>query len=305
MGTNQKYMPDTRTQPVACDDLTFRYDMAGPNIIKKLSLHLEPGSRCLLVGSNGAGKTTLLNVLGGKHMHEESAVKVLGQPAFSDTHPGVTVLSGAWSRTVACASNAVPYQNDVSVEQMLATRDGEADPERLAHLVKILDVNLKWRMHVVSDGQRRRVQILMALIKPFNVLLLDEVTVDLDVLARARLLEYLVHECETRGATILYATHIFDGLDGWATHLAHITDGSVKRFAAFKDMTQLEELAARGSACPLLEVVEGWIRVERDEERELREEMKVLKAAQEKDLKLSEKTSKYDPFGKNRMYNYW
>jgi hypothetical protein len=52
-----------------------------------------------------------------------------------------------------------------------------------------------------------------------QVLLLDEITVDLDVLARANLLTYLKKECEERGATIIYATHIFDGLDDWPTHL--------------------------------------------------------------------------------------
>lgn len=42
---------------------------------------------------------------------------------------------------------------------------------------------------------------------------------DLDVLARANLLRYLSKECEERGATIIYATHIFDGLEDWPTHV--------------------------------------------------------------------------------------
>ena len=95
-----------------------------------------------------------------------------------------------------------PYQNDVSVRmratssapapqrpqvsdssflrspqvpELLAAAKETPDPERLEKLLHILDVDLKWRMHMVSDGQRRRVQILMALLKPFEVLLLDEV----------------------------------------------------------------------------------------------------------------------------------
>ena len=56
-------------------------------------------------------------------------------------------------------------------------------------------------------------------------LLLPQVTVDLDVLVRSRLLAFLVEECETRGATLLYATHIFDGLDAFPTHLCHIQLG--------------------------------------------------------------------------------
>ena len=51
------------------------------------------------------------------------------------------------------------------------------------------------------------------------MLLLDEITVDLDVLARADLMTFLKAECEERGATIIYASHIFDGLEAWPTHL--------------------------------------------------------------------------------------
>ncbi|KAF2611357.1 hypothetical protein F2Q70_00007024, partial [Brassica cretica] len=86
-------------------------------------------------------------------------------------------------------------------------------------VVKVLDIDISWRLHKVSDGQRRRVQICMGLLKPFKVLLLDEITVDLDVLARADLLTFLRKECQERGATIIYATHIFDGLEDWPTHI--------------------------------------------------------------------------------------
>ena len=58
-----------------------------------------------------------------------------------------------------------------------------------------------------------------------QVLLLDEVTVDMDVVGRLDLLAFFEEECAARGATILYATHIFDGLGPWLTHLAYIDDG--------------------------------------------------------------------------------
>lgn len=57
------------------------------------------------------------------------------------------------------------------------------------------------------------------------MLLLDEITVDLDVLGRADLMRFLVEECDSRGATIIYATHIFDGLEFWPTHVAYVARG--------------------------------------------------------------------------------
>ena len=45
------------------------------------------------------------------------------------------------------------------------------------------------------------------------------------MLVRSNLLEFLQQECKERGATVLYATHIFDGLDGFPSHVAHIQLG--------------------------------------------------------------------------------
>lgn len=61
------------------------------------------------------------------------------------------------------------------------------------------------------------------------MLLLDEVTVDMDVVGRLDLLAFFEEECAARGASILYATHIFDGLARWATHLALVEDGRLVR----------------------------------------------------------------------------
>jgi hypothetical protein len=44
------------------------------------------------------------------------------------------------------------------------------DPVRRDNLIGLLDIDLQWRMHKVSDGQRRRVQICMGLLHPFKVL---------------------------------------------------------------------------------------------------------------------------------------
>ncbi|RKO87339.1 hypothetical protein BDK51DRAFT_25522, partial [Blyttiomyces helicus] len=144
-------------------------------------------------------------------------------------------------------------------------------------------VNPDWHMHQVSDGQRRRVQIVLGLLEPWDLLLLDEVTVDLDVLVRADLLRFLTEETQKRDATIVYATHIFDGLGGWPTHVAHMADGVVDAVhdvvtpGGFPELEEERALrAANGGAeldnSPLLRVVEKWLREDyRKARRERRE----------------------------------
>lgn len=80
---------------------------------------------------------------------------------------------------------------------------GDAYPERVKELIQIMDINPKWRMHQISDGERRRVQLVLGLIKPWILLLMDEITVDLDVLVRSDLLEFLKKETEKRNATMV------------------------------------------------------------------------------------------------------
>eukprot|EP00879_Flechtneria_rotunda_P029707 GHRR01032149.1.p1 GENE.GHRR01032149.1~~GHRR01032149.1.p1 ORF type:complete len:200 (+),score=75.42 GHRR01032149.1:82-681(+) len=147
-------------------------------------------------------------------------------------------------------------QGDFPASRMIDSIPG-VDPARKQRLVEVLDIDPQWRMHQVSDGQRRRVQICAGLLRPFKVLLLDEITVDLDVLGRADLMRFLVEECETRRATIIYATHIFDGLEFWPTHVAYIARGQLQFCQPAASIPQL----AQGQ---LLELVAELLRQERD-----------------------------------------
>eukprot|EP00249_Psilotum_nudum_P012433 c23782_g1_i2 orf=135-806(+) len=222
-------MEDCRPVTVEVKQLNFTYPgidgypaPGAKPLIQDFSITLRAGDRCLLVGVNGAGKSTVLRIIGGQHMVEPGAVRVLGKPVFHDTtltsSGELSYLGGEWKRDVAFAGFDVPLQMDVSAEKMIFGVQG-INAERRSRLIRILDIDLSWRLHKVSDGQRRRVQICMGLLQPFKVLLLDEITVDLDVLARADLLSFLRSESEERGATIIYATHIFDGLDSWPSHI--------------------------------------------------------------------------------------
>eukprot|EP00258_Populus_trichocarpa_P040833 XP_024456852.1 ABC transporter I family member 19 isoform X2 [Populus trichocarpa] len=233
--------------------MQFAYPGQHP-LFYEFNLNISPGSRCLLVGANGSGK----HMVGGRDV-----VRVINGSAFHDTQlvcsGDLAYLGGSWSKTVGSAGE-IPLQGDFSAEHMIFGVEG-TDPVRREKLIELLDIDLKWRMHKVSDGQRRRVQICMGLLHPFKVLLLDEVTVDLDVVARMDLLEFFKEECDQRGATIVYATHIFDGLETWATHLAYIQDGELKRV---KKLTEVHELK---NSATLLSVVESWLRSETKNEK--------------------------------------
>ncbi len=84
----------------------------------------------------------------------------------------------------------------------------------------------------------------------------------MDVVGRLDLLAFFKRECEERGATIVYATHIFDGLEPWLTHLAYVSDGKLIKGGP---VTDFEELRVPGRK--LLRTVDTWLRTERDGKR--------------------------------------
>ncbi len=250
---------------LAVDVLDLCFDFGGPRVLNNASLQLPRGARCLLIGANGAGKSTLLRLLAGKRL-SNGHINVLGKKAFFEAPAGVTYLGTEW------AGNPI-VRRDVPVSRLLKSQGAERHAERCAELLDIMDVDPNWHMHQVSDGQRRRVQIILGLLEPWDLLLLDEVTVDLDVVVRANLLYYLKKETETRKATIVYATHIFDGLGGFPTHVAHMTAGTIDIVrdltlsGTFKELDQERQRSVneKGNVeitdnSPLLRVVEQWLR---------------------------------------------
>merc|ERR1719408_1135415 len=135
----------------------------------------------------------------------------------------------------------------------------KADTPRTAFLAHVLQVDLNWRINNLSDGQRRRCQLLELLSTPRPVYLMDEITSDLDIYARDGVLDFLKNETETRGATIVYCTHIFDHLDGWPTHILRLSKGQVVTNAAVDQIPEYAALIAGGNLTPLCSLVRNWI----------------------------------------------
>ncbi|XXH00223.1 hypothetical protein Hte_006565 [Hypoxylon texense] len=241
---------------IGVTDLTYTFPDCRTGI-RGVSLRVPPRSRTLLIGANGAGKTTLLRLLAGKRLAPGGSISVSGVDPFKDGLEGVTYLGLEW------VLNPI-VRTDIGVAELLRSVGGDAYPARRDELLGVLDIDVAWRMHAVSDGERRRVQLAMGLVRPWTVLLLDEITVDLDVLSRAEFLGWLKRETEIRACTIVYATHILDNLAGWPTHLVHMHLGTVREWGPAEDFLGAAKAAAAGSTgnSRLGELVLGWLRAD-------------------------------------------
>jgi CCR4-NOT complex subunit CAF16 len=193
-------------------------------------------------------------------MAPANSVSIAGVDPFKHGLEGVTYLGLEW------VLNPI-VRTDIDVVTLLASVGGDYYTERRDELVDVLDIDLTWRMHAVSDGERRRVQLAMGLLRPWTILLLDEITVDLDLLSRSNFLGFLKKETESRACTIVYATHILDNLATWPTHLVHMSLGKVKKWGSVEDMGVKSDPDSRvlSGNSQLGELVLNWLQEDLDE----------------------------------------
>ena len=207
---------------IKIQNLNFSYE--SKLIFENISLDFQSGKRYVLAGLNGCGKSTLLKIIGGKVLCPNGTVSVKGEDPFRKTicNSFITYVNNEWGmRTVAYCGYNIPLQSSITVKEM-SQHIKRQFPERNQELIKVLDINEEWRLNSISEGQRKRVQLYLNLIKPFDICLLDEITVNLDILVKDKLLQYLKKESIENNSCIIYVTHIFDGLDDWCTNLIYI-----------------------------------------------------------------------------------
>eukprot|EP01064_Diplonema_japonicum_P004713 TRINITY_DN13094_c1_g1_i1.p1 TRINITY_DN13094_c1_g1~~TRINITY_DN13094_c1_g1_i1.p1 ORF type:complete len:264 (+),score=42.42 TRINITY_DN13094_c1_g1_i1:62-853(+) len=231
-------------------NLTYNYVSRGVvsdhSALNDVCLKIPTGSRVLVAGQNGAGKSTMLKIIAGRTIVPKGKAMVMGMNAFHDTTliKNISYLGEWWSQ----GRNFL----DVTVNQIL---DKNSEPERVKRLCKVLRVDPQWKLGCLSDGQLRRAQILFGLQTFKQLIILDEITTDVDILVRDALLEFLKEESEERNATILYATHIFEGIEDWGpTHVLRFTHAK----ASLIPITEIPELKTQS----FFQIIRGWLKGE-------------------------------------------
>jgi CCR4-NOT complex subunit CAF16 len=251
------------TKPVVnIRNLNFCYEPStGKKNLIGLNCVIEPNSKIILVGANGAGKSTLLRILTGQIFMGMDADEfdINGKPKANDQANGVAYLGGTWKRRRTGFEGVCPYTMDCAASEMMAKWQ-ETFKERRDELVRVLGINLNWRMHECSDGQRKKVRIMIKLLRPFQLCIIDEFAADLDIFSRNRFFQYLTKECAERGASVVYATHIFDQADAWASHVAFMQlDKTLSPIHKLTEYEPYQEILRRSGTerayCPMYTLV--------------------------------------------------
>ena len=175
-----------------------------------LDLSLAPGSFTALLGPNGAGKSTLFQVLTGLFAPDAGEVEVAGEtlrrhPARALRHLGVVFQQASLDLDLSVRRNLRFHADLHGLPRALAAQRID---EGCAALGTQADLDRPVRE--LSGGNRRKVELVRALLHRPALLLMDEPTVGLDPKSRRDLLAAVRQEVAARGTAVLWATHLVE-----------------------------------------------------------------------------------------------
>jgi len=206
--------------------------------VDDVSFHVSPGQIYGLLGANGAGKTTTLRLLAtlltptegeatvaGFDLRRESE-RVRGQVGFLATS---TALYGRLT-----ARELITYFGRLHrmPDELIATRI-----EQLANELEMHEF-LDRRIDKFSTGMKQKTSIARTLIHDPSVMIFDEPTLGLDVMA-ARTIVRFIRDCRARGKTVLYSTHVMSEVEKLCDTIGIVHQGRLL------DQGSLAELRAR------------------------------------------------------------
>jgi ABC-2 type transport system ATP-binding protein len=191
--------------------------------VRGVEFTIETGEVFGLLGPNGAGKTTTVEILEGYRKRDAGTVEVLGTDPES--------AGPRWREQVGVVLQSSSLYPSLTVAESLRLFAGyystSRDPGEVAELVG-LDDKRDARVRTLSGGQKRRLDLGLALVGDPSVLFLDEPTTGFDPGARRAAWE-TIRDLRTLGKTIFLTTHYLDEAEQLADRVAVMRRGSIVR----------------------------------------------------------------------------
>ena len=189
-----------------------------------INLEVSYGEIFAILGPNGAGKTTTVEILEGYRDRDGGKVTVLGED------PGnLGEKTYSWRERIGIVLQSTSDSEDLSVRETIhhfaRYYSHPKDPESVIALTGLSE-KADARVHTLSGGQRRRLDVALGIIGSPELLFLDEPTTGFDPEARRAFWD-LIRTLRKEGTTILLTTHYLDEAEALADRVAVIVAGKI------------------------------------------------------------------------------
>ena len=189
--------------------------------LRGVSFEIAAGEVFGLLGPNGAGKTTTVEILEGYRRRDGGDVEVLGEdPEKAGTD---------WRERVGIVLQSSAMYSNLTVSEHLTLFAGYyRRPRNVAEVIELVGLGEKRdsRVRTLSGGQKRRLDLGLALVGDPQLLFLDEPTTGFDPVARRAAWE-MIRSLRELGKTVLLTTHYLDEAEQLSDRVAVLREGTI------------------------------------------------------------------------------
>jgi ABC-2 type transport system ATP-binding protein len=205
----------------------------GQVVLDGVSLEVERGAVFALLGRNGSGKSSLLRCILGLHRPSAGNLRVFGRDPWRHR---VDVLA-----RVGFAPETANAPADLSAPQLaslLRRLHGSWDAEATAQRFERFQVPATIPFGRLSKGQQGAVMLALALGHAPDLLVLDDPTLGLDIIAREEIFAEVIGELAEHGTTVLMTTHEIGLAEGLASHVGILADNGLALRGSLEGLKQ-------------------------------------------------------------------
>lgn len=220
----------------AIEVIDLRKSYGQTEALRGVSFEVAPGEVFCMLGPNGAGKTTCTEILEGHRLAGSGTVRVLGHdPARNDR---------GMRERIGVVLQSCGIQEDLTVDELIEMYGRYYPRSRSAkELIELVELDAKQdaRAGSLSGGQRRRLDLALALVGDPDLLFLDEPTTGFDPHARRQAWSTIRSLCSL-GKTVFLTTHFMDEAQHLADRVAVMAAGRIVASGPPQELGGREEL---------------------------------------------------------------
>lgn len=207
--------------------------------VDSVSFTVQRGEIVGLLGPNGAGKTTTLKMLTGLLHPTGGEIDVLGYRPFDRQTEYLRRIALVMGQKTMLWWDVPAMESLLLHKEMYGLSDAlfTESVDELAILLDLQDL-LRVQVRKLSLGERMKMELLAALVHRPQVLFLDEPTIGLDVVAKARVRTFLADINRLRGTTIVITSHDMDDIEALCSRVMIVNHGRIAYDGGLADLVQ-------------------------------------------------------------------
>lgn len=242
--------------------------------VNDISFSVKSGERIAFIGPNGAGKSTTIKMLTGILFPTSGKVNILGLDPTKDRKKLAYQIGTVFGQRSQLLPN-LPLTDSLEFFGVMYDLSDKEIKTRISELVELFDLSsfITQPVRKLSLGQRMRAEVAASLIHKPKIILLDEPTIGLDVVAKKMLRDLLLKINKEEGTTIFLTSHDVGDIESLCDRTIIINHGEIIKDLPTEDLAKTFvyekyiDLVAQGSFSDFPVLPEGISYLSKDKNK--------------------------------------